>query len=89
MSLGVYIALTLMGLVATLLLPYETKGRSMQVSIRLQGERFIIVRSLCPCYFCNYACSLEYFSLSTLAGLSYHRLFLDILEVLKRAVVVD
>lgn len=30
MSLGVYIALTLMALVATLLLPYETKGRSMQ-----------------------------------------------------------
>ena len=39
--------------------------------------------------FCNCACSLEYSSLSTLAGLSYHRLLLDILEVLKRAVVVD
>lgn len=38
MSVGVYIALTLMALVATLLLPYETKGRPMQVSIRLHGE---------------------------------------------------
>lgn len=32
LSLGVYISLTLMSLVATLLLPYETKGRAMQVS---------------------------------------------------------
>ena len=31
-SLGVYISLSLMALVATLLLPYETKGRAMQVS---------------------------------------------------------
>ena len=32
LSLGVYISLSLMALVATLLLPYETKGRAMQVS---------------------------------------------------------
>lgn len=64
MSLAVYLALTLVALVATLLLPYETKGRPMQVSTHLHGEEFIIVRTL-------------------------YWLFLDILEVLKRAVVVD
>ena len=32
LSLVVYISLSLMSLVATLLLPYETKGRPMQVS---------------------------------------------------------
>lgn len=32
LSLGVYISLSLLSLVATLLLPYETKGRAMQVS---------------------------------------------------------
>lgn len=32
LSLGVYISLSLMALVATLLLPYETRGRAMQVS---------------------------------------------------------
>ena len=32
LSLVVYISLSMMSLVATLLLPYETKGRPMQVS---------------------------------------------------------
>ena len=37
LSVGVYVALCLMALVATLLLPYETKGRPMQVSVAVDG----------------------------------------------------
>ena len=42
LSLGVYISLSLMALVATLLLPYETRGRAMQVSHKADKSVYVV-----------------------------------------------
>ena len=42
LSLGVYISLSLMALVATLLLPYETRGRAMQVSHTADKSVYVV-----------------------------------------------